>query len=81
MFSLVLDNSPDTRTVDEILDEINEIASALSYVPHRIIQEDLCLLKSRFEELENDCQSIMTESILPCKTGDIQKDTKYTEEE
>lgn len=70
MYSLVVDDSPDTRSVEEILDEINEIASVLSYVPHRVIQEDLCLLKARFEELENDCQKIMTESIMPCKTGD-----------
>lgn len=39
---------PDTRTLKEILDSINEVAVTLDYMPCRAIQEDIAEIANRF---------------------------------
>lgn len=39
---------PDTRTLKEILDSINEVAVTLDYMPCRAIQEDIAEIAERF---------------------------------
>lgn len=39
---------PDTRTLKEILDSINEVAVTLDYMPCRAIQEDIAEIAYRF---------------------------------
>lgn len=50
MDELIVTNNSDNRALKDILDEINEEASALPYAEHRMIQEDLATILNRYED-------------------------------
>lgn len=44
----------DKRPLMEILGEINKITAQLGYCDHRVIQEDLCTIMERYNQIDED---------------------------
>lgn len=68
MDELIVINNSDNRALKDILDEINEEASALPYAEHRMIQEDLATIFNRYEDAI---------SVVRCKDCAFREVLKY----
>ena len=54
---LVISNEEDKRSLKEILDDINEVASTMGYVAHMAIIEDISEIWRRYGESEGEDDS------------------------